>query len=256
LQFTKALSYNMGLALLVAACAHRQDAPVPQTPTTAYQGSVRLVTEFGAPVANNSNVVVSVADRPDLQTLTDAAGRFALQVPQGAPRLSFTKAGYGPFLSAALAVAAAPIVSAQPVTLGQLSSTYVTYVQGWIYDPVNHNYSLRGRINAPSNPPGQVRYHRLFLALSPDVSPSNYKATVLFSGSFPDPGMPSWNVVSDTVARATFSLVRAGARPVDQVYGVIYGDNPAADTYVDPAAGLVRYPAVGSRASDVFVCNP
>lgn len=126
--FTKAVGYKMGLALLAAACAHRQDAPVPQTPTTAYRGSVRLVTEFGAPVADNSNVVVSVADRPDLRSLTDAAGRFALQVPQGTPRLSFTKAGYGPFLSAALAVTMAPIISAQPVTLGQISSTYLTYL--------------------------------------------------------------------------------------------------------------------------------
>ena len=137
-------SLILGTWLLTAACAKTTE---PAVPTISYRGSVELVDEFGQPVTDRSGVTVSVVDRPGVAATTDGAGSFSLQVPQGSQRLSLTKVGYGTYLTPALTVADAPLVASQPITLGQITSTYVTFIRGW--EPMNYGEYFRftGRIN-------------------------------------------------------------------------------------------------------------
>lgn len=240
------------LLTFLMACSHNGDSPAPSTPTTSYKGNVTLFDEFGNKVSDKSGVIISVVDQPNATATTDATGAFSLAVPQGTRRLNFSKPGYGTYLSSALTVESAPIVAAQSVALGQVSSTYLTYIRSW--EKINYGdyYRFMGRINAPSTAT-QVRSHRIFYALAKDVSPTNYKATSLFNGSLPDTGgNPSWYWVSDSVSRATITGLNAG--PADKVYAVVYGDNPAAATYADPVSGRTIYPAVSVQKADAFEC--
>lgn len=240
------------LLLLMVACGRGGDAPVPALSTPAYQGQVQLVDEFGIKLLDQSGVTVSVVDQPTNQATTDAGGSFTLNMPQGTQRLNFAKTGYGTYLTAPLTVTTAPATLPKPIVLGQISSTYLTYFRDWEVIQFGIYYRFMGRISGPSTA-SQVRFHRLFYATSPDVSPINYKATSLFSGSFPDPGgNPNWHWVSDSVSRATVLSINAGSR--DKIYGIVYGDNPAAATYVDPATGQTIYPALSKQASTVFEC--
>lgn len=249
------IKYSLLLPLLLATACSQKENPVPTTP---YQGQVMLVDEFGTGITDKSGVTVSVVDQAgSQQTTTDAAGNFTVSVPQGTQRLSFVKAGYGTYLTAPLTITGTAGSLAQPVTLGQSSSTSLTFFRSWDF-VVNLGvansgyYQFFGRISAPSMPI-QVRYHRLFFATSQNVSPTNYKATALFKGSFADPGgNPTWHWVSDSISLATIRSINAG--PSDKIYGIVYGDNPAANTYADPISGSITYPALSKQASAVFEC--
>ena len=249
----RAAPFGAVLLTLLTSCGHSSDSPAPTVPTTSYQGNVVLVDEFGNKVADRSGVTVSVVDQLTTMTTTDATGNFTLAVPQGTQRLNFTKAGYGTYLTAPTSISGSGFTAAKSVALGQTASTYLTYFRSWDYIFSGEYYRFMGRISANSTS-AQVRYHRIFFATSKDVSPTNYKATSLFKGSFADPsGTPNWYWVTDSVSRATVTSINAG--PYDKVYGVVYGDNPAADTYVDPASGRTIYPAVSKQSADVLEFN-
>lgn len=233
-----------------SACTKQGDS-VADGPHSTYRGEVQLANEFGQLVSDKGGVTVSVVDHESINTSTDAAGSFQLEMPLGTRQLAFTKTGYGTYQTPTFTITASPATASKPVTLGQLSTTAVTYFRGW--ELVDYSwYQYSGRLNAPSTP-AQPRYRRLFFSTGKDVSPTNYQATRLYTGSFSDAVNANWYWFRDSIPQTVMTR-EINPGPTDQVYGVAYGDNPAADTYVDAKSGLTIYPALGKPLLPIFEC--
>lgn len=241
------------LALLgIGASACTKGDPAANGPRSTYRGSVQLVDEFGNPVPDKGGVAVSVVDHATLNTSTDATGSFQLELPLGSQRLAFTKTGYGTCQTPTLTITASPATAPKAVTLGQLSTTAVIFFRSW--DLIDYDwYRYMGRLNEPSTPT-QPRYRRLFFSTSQDVSPTNYQVTRLYTGTFSDGVDANWYWFRDSIPQTVITR-EINPGPQDHVYFVAYGDNPAADSYVDAKSGLTIYPALGKSLLPVLECH-
>ncbi len=249
--YTRQNTFLLLTLLGISGSACTKGDPAANGPHSTYRGSVQLVDEFGKPIPDKGGVVVSVVDHETMNTSTDASGSFQLELPLGAQRLAFAKTGYGTCQTPSLTITASPATAPKAVTLGQLSTTTVTFFRSW--ELIDYQwYRYMGRLNAPSTP-AQPRYRRLFFSTSKNVSPTNYQATRLYTGSFSDGVQANWYWFQDSIPQTVMTR-EINPGPQDHVYGVAYGDNPAADSYVDAQSGLTIYPALGKPLLPVFEC--
>lgn len=203
-------------------------------PTATIAGEVRILNEFGQPVATRSGIAVSTDGG---STQTNTTGQYELKIPTGKHTVTFEKPYLGTYRLIDQPLAGN--VTQPLVTLGTQPPGVLNIAVE--VESANSTVYVRGLMGS-STPQGQPpRKHRLLLHSGP-VSPQEYTLTT--SGETNNGDYQFFDVI-------TFNQLRAaGFAPGQMIFIRAYGDNTFADTYTDPVTQRTIYPALSSYGSN------
>ncbi|RSK51254.1 carboxypeptidase-like regulatory domain-containing protein [Hymenobacter rigui] len=168
--YSSQLRYALaGLALAVSLASCEKSEEKPQTQT--FEGQVQLYDQYGDPLTDNGGVTVALEDSAEIATKTTSDGRYTLQAAVfGQHRLSFTKNGYGLYISEPSTFGATSHTLSRRIQLGQIPTHRYTFQYAshdskgyWVISgKLRPGYNGKP-VNWPQNKP---RYHRLFLDIA------------------------------------------------------------------------------------------
>ena len=232
------------LCLLLFSCKGSEDEKEPQ-PTVTYLGEIELYDEAGRREEDYSGVEVAVlGTEPLVRGYTDARGKFEVEgVPIGRRRASFSKPGYGTYITIEYNYRIAEdgttgnrFVSGHKI--GKVSTTVPSEVTASVE---GNRIAISGKVS-PAASMEQPRQRQVFLSKDPNVSKDNYMAAVgtmnSVSGTFKD--------------RVDIEYLKTkGFASGDKVYLVVHGNTVAAHPYKDPETGKTVFPALNPTPSNV-----
>jgi hypothetical protein len=245
----KGKSWIFGLLVAAVALAGLGACRGPAGPALigTWSGFVYLYDEFGAPLANDSNITVIALPTAN-QEITGDAGSYAFTtLSTGVYSLQYLGTGFGTYEMANVEFVGGGTVNIPAVRLSKASVGIITNL-ALTANAAGDTVFATGTITAP--PSGVARYVRLFYSNANTVG-SN---PTLWTVTGPIAGKPY------AVTSAAFSIVITGqdlqalrnSFPAGTaVYAIAYGESYYENSYTDPNTGHPIFPNVCSVPSNV-----
>lgn len=226
--------------------------------TGNWVGFLGLVDSKGNTASDFSGITVTVSNPSTLSTLslsssktavTNSAGKFVIQnLETGTYTLTFSKSGYGTvtYYNQPYTGGGDIVYSAVP---GYIVRTYLSEPGGYTITAasISSVYAtglmLNMQTSLTSSSFGNIRYARIFIGTSSQVSSSNYLATYVASTT---------SISGNTMS---FSCYFSNAIPQSQMYAIVYPCGPGyvdgfiTGYYFDPTTGKNIFTDLGTPSA-------
>jgi hypothetical protein len=233
--------------LLVAATACR--GPAGPSLTGTMGGVVRVYDQFGAPLANDTDVTVIALPTANSVT-TDNAGLYSFpSLATGVYSIEFMANGVGTYLVPDIQFLGGGSYMVPAVNIGQVATASVSNFA--LTPSATGDTVFATGVITPAPPPGLPRYVRIFYSTSVAVG-----STV---GAYQVTG-PTNSNHAYPVTTGTFSIPVTGPdlRGLLETFGaattiqvVAFGESYYENSYTDAGSGQQVYPNVSAVASNV-----
>lgn len=236
------LSLPLLCALLLFSCKDSKDKE-PE-PTVIYAGEIELYSESGRREEDYSGVEVTVLGTdPLVKGYTDAKGIFWIEgVPLGRRRASFSKPGYGTFITPEYNYRIEDGSNFNRFYSGFRIAQVSTSVPSEVTASVEGSKIAVSGVLTPAASMEQPRQREVFFSKDPNVSKDKYMLAV-----------GTMNSVSGTF-KDLFEieyLKTRGFASGDKIYIVVHGNTVEAQAYEDPKSGKFVFPALNPIPSNV-----
>lgn len=236
------LSFLLICAILLFSCKEGRDKE-PE-PTVIYAGEIELYSESGLREEDYSGVEVTVLGTdPLVKGYTDAKGIFSIEgVPMGRRRASFSKPGYGTFITPEYNYRIEDGSDFNRFYSGFRIAQVSTSVPSKVTASVEGSNIAVSGVLTPAASMEQPRQREVFFSKDPNVSKDNFMLAVgtmnSVSGTFKD------------LIEIDF-LKSSGFVSGDKLYIVVHGNTVKAQTYEKPETGKVVFPALNPIPSNL-----
>jgi hypothetical protein len=245
----KVKSRHLGLVVAGIAAAVLSACRGPSGPalTGTWSGFVYLYDEFGAPLANDSNVTVIALPTAN-QEITGDAGAYAFStLSTGVYTLQYLATGFGTYAMQNVQYVGGGTVNIPNVQLSRASVGIITNF-ALTFNAAADTVFATGDITAP--PLGVARYVRLFYSNANTVG-SN---VTLWTVTGPLAGRPyavTGSPFRITITGQDLQALRNNFPVGSPVYAIAYGESYYENSYTDQTTGRPVFPNVCSVSSNV-----
>ncbi|WP_448520326.1 carboxypeptidase-like regulatory domain-containing protein [Rhodoflexus sp.] len=227
------------ILLLIFSCTRQDNIPLAPG---GVKGTIASFDEFGREVPFRAAVDIRLNGIVNFTGRTDSLGRFDIQgVPPGTYWLQATHPALSMYRKFNIRVLSQNTTDMSTIRMVQPSTTIASEID--MFFPPSEEFEIvtfTGKIR-PAGTFLQRREVRLFFGRTPNVSPTNYQASV-----------SAINIQSDEFLLNLLvgDFVRRGFARGDMVYAVGYGSSRVGDSYVNQD-GVEIFTGLNPLASNV-----
>jgi len=225
--------------LLVVSCTRKDNTPIP---LGGVKGIITSFDEFSREVPFKSSVDIELNGTSNFTSRTDAKGHFNIEgVPPGTYWLQATHPNLSMYRKFGIRVLSNNTTDISTIRMVQPSTTIASEIN--MFFPPTEEFEIvtfTGKIK-PAGTSLQRREVRLFFGKTPNVSPTNYQASV-----------SAINIQSDAflLNLLVSDFIRRGFARGEMVYAVGYGSSRVGESYINQN-GVEIFTGLNPLASNV-----